>query len=98
MLVPYFTLGLVPHNSVLHLKDPRSKVELQPQTLHWLHILAPCPPFGPPLVSYFTHGLVLQNLVLHLIALEDSQQLGSSFQGLQIGSIIANPGPTLAPY
>src|SRR6218665_3945180 len=39
MLVPYFTLGLVPHNSVLHLKDSRSKVELQPQALHWLPAL-----------------------------------------------------------
>src|SRR6218665_1118892 len=36
MRVPYFTHGLVPHNTVHHLKDSRSKVELQPQALCWL--------------------------------------------------------------
>src|SRR6218665_1697003 len=36
MLVPYFTHGLIPHNAVLHLKDSRSKVELQQQALYWL--------------------------------------------------------------
>src|SRR6218665_245074 len=38
-LAPYFTHGLVPHNSVFHLKDSRSEVELQSEALHWLPAL-----------------------------------------------------------
>src|SRR6218665_3845463 len=41
-LAPYFTHGLVPHNSVFHLKNIRLEVDLQPQDLHRLHALAPC--------------------------------------------------------
>src|SRR6218665_270214 len=100
---PQYSPTLAPNNTILHLKS--SKHGNQTGSRIATHALAPCPPYSPGLAPYTgSHNSVLnlKNSRLEVDLQPQAQQwlpqLGSSSQELQIGSIFATPGPTLAPY